>query len=315
MRQYVYDLSILIVSWNTSDLLADCLHSIYAHTPNLSFEVIVVDNASSDGTADMIRSVFPHVVLVENEQNVGFGMASNQGFQLAVGKYVGILNPDTVLLNRAFVILVSHLESMLQVGIIGPKIEGANGTTQQTCARGYITLWSDFLQASGLRSKLKGQNNSASNAHLAMRQVDCISGACFVVRRNAVQSAQLFDPRFFMYGEDVDLCYRVKSNGWKIFYCPEARVLHYGGASSALNPETPLFGARSNNLYIAIHYGSVAGWLDKVMWFSVSAGKFIVSLSALLILPQSRHRKWVYRRNLYMQLMKWALNPAVVARR
>ncbi len=306
------ELSIIVISWNTRELLTSCLNSIYAYTSNLDIEVIVVDNASTDGSPEMVAADYPHVILLRNEQNIGFGRANNQAFALARGKFIGLLNSDAALLNRAFELLVSCLNSMPSVGIIGPVLLKESGEIDRACAREFINLRTEFLSATGLSDWFATRFDIVPNSpyHYDVSQmVDCLSGACLLIRREALVENQIFDPTFFMYGEDVDLCYGIKARDWGIFFFPDARVLHHGKASTNQNSGIPLQALYSHNLFISKAYGWPAAMLHRGMWLIALIARYLGTLLVLLANRRIRNQpEWVYRRHYYPKLIvQWVL--------
>ena len=226
-------LSVIIVSYNTRSLLANCLASVAAE-PRPPDEVIVVDNASADGSAALVRAQFPHVQLIANTENRGFAAACNQGLQAASGNFLCLLNPDTQLFPGALDALASFLESNHEVGVVGPTLLHTDGTYQHAAFR-FPTLpmaLIDFFPLNHrlLNSRLNGRYPFTLYEHpFAM---DHPLGACMLVRREACADVGLLDERFFMYCEEIDWCRRVKQAGWEIMHVPGARVVHHGGQST-----------------------------------------------------------------------------------
>lgn len=228
------DLSIVIVNWNVRELLRRCLASIFAaDLPSL--EVIVVDNASSDGSVEMIRAGFPQVVLIANPKNIGFPAGNNQGFAASRGRFVMTLNPDTEIVGDALARMVAYLEAHREVGALGPQLLDPAGTLQSSRRR-FPTLAtalfeSTWLQGLAPRRVLRRYYVEDVPADAA-QEVDWLTGACILVRREVLQSAGGFDEGFFMYSEELDWCRRIRLAGWTIVYLPEARVIHHVGKSS-----------------------------------------------------------------------------------
>lgn len=221
------DLSIIIVSWNTQDLLRDCLRSVKQHTTQ-TYEIWVVDNNSSDGTVEMLRNEFPEIHVIRNDANLGFARANNQAFAYARGRYVALLNPDTVLLNSAFDIILDYMKACDDCGAAGPKLTNLDGTLQGVCARSAPGLRSEILQAFGSRKRtvLSEENQDVS------RDVEALSGACMVVRRDILKST-ILNEKYFMFVEDLELCCHVRNCARKrIHYVSDAHVMHLGGQST-----------------------------------------------------------------------------------
>jgi GT2 family glycosyltransferase len=226
------DFSIVIVNWNTRAMLTDCLESVFETGTGLEFEVFVVDNASTDGSAAMVRERFPQVRLIANAQNVGFARASNQVIKESVGRYVLLLNPDTKVLPGALRILCDFIESHTKVGAVGPMIVNPDLTLQSSC-NPMPTLWREFWRLMLLdgivpQSIYREEDWDTTAAH----EVEVIQGDCLLLRREALSDVGLFDEAFFMFTEEVDLCFRLLQAGWLLYWVPMARVIHYGGQST-----------------------------------------------------------------------------------
>ena len=226
-------LSVIIVSYNTRELLARCLESI-AGEPRPPDEVIVVDNASADESAAMVRARFPHAQVIANAENRGFAAATNQGLRAATSHFLCLLNPDTELFPGALTALADFLESHPRVGVVGPTLLHADGTYQHAAFR-FPTLpmaLLDFFPLNHrlLNSRLNGRYPFALYEHpFAM---DHPLGACMLVRREACADVGLLDEQFFMYCEEIDWCRRIKQAGWEVMHAPGARVVHHGGQST-----------------------------------------------------------------------------------
>ncbi len=232
-------LSICIVNWNVRELLRRSLASIYA-SPLASapdaVEVIVVDNASSDGSAEMVRSEFPQVVLVENYENVGFTRGNNQALELAHGRHVLFLNPDTEVVGDALGVMVRYLDAHADVGAVGPQLRYPNGSIQPSRRRfptaATLFLESTLLQRWFPRNAVLDRFYMADMPDDVEQEVDWLVGAALMARREALEEVGGFDERFFMYSEELDWCRRAKAAGWKIVYLPEAIIVHHEGRSS-----------------------------------------------------------------------------------
>jgi len=229
-----FQLSICIVTFNTSEWLADCLDSIRENTQLESLEIIVVDNGSDDGVEELLMREYPHVRFISNDSNLGYTRPMNQGLQAARGQYLMQLNPDTKVLPGAFDQLVDYMEANPRVGICGPKVLNGDGSFQKQCRRGEprpIAMISYFLRLSSLfpNSKLFGGYLLEYEDEDATIEVDALSGSCMVIRREVVEEIGYLDEQFFAYQEDTDFCSRARQAGWKVSYFPEAQIIHYGG--------------------------------------------------------------------------------------
>ena len=223
MRAEEIDTSIIIANWNAQDLLDQCLQSVYAAVSDLSCEVIVVDNGSTNGSATMVQDRFPDVRLIRNQENRGFAQANNQGINISTGRYVLLLNSDTIVSPDAVEQMVRFMDAYPDLGALGAELRNSDGSLQPSWAQ-FPTLLSEMI---GRNFRVR-RPFADGRAYL----VDWVGGACLMVRRQSVEQVGLLDERLFMYSEETDWCYRMAQAGWQIGYLPGARVLHFGGASS-----------------------------------------------------------------------------------
>jgi len=230
------DVSIIIVNWNTKGLLQDCLRSIYERAGDVDYEVIVVDNASADGSAEMVKSDFQQVILIENPENRGFATANNQGMAVAKGRYVLLLNSDTVILENSITNTICFADSNPQAGVIGCRVLNPDGTLQPTCYMFpsilNMLLSSIYLYKIFPKSKFFGRERMSWWDRNDVREVDVVTGCFMFVRREAIEQVGMMDEQFFMYSEETDWCYRFKQKGWKVVFTPVAEIIHYSGAST-----------------------------------------------------------------------------------
>lgn len=226
------DLSVVIVNWNTRELLAQCLGSIYRALPRAEFEIFVVDNASSDGSPAMVNEQFPQTHLVVNEQNLGFARANNQAIRVCEGRHVLLLNSDTIVLPGAFDALVDFMDSHPQTGASGARLLNADGSLQYSCspAPSLIGEFKRLFHLPGVRPD--GYYPMHEWNQDQPRQVDVILGACLMLRRQVLNQVGLLDEEYFMYSEEVDLCTRIRAAGWELYWTPQAQVVHLGGQST-----------------------------------------------------------------------------------
>ncbi len=230
------DLSVCIVTWNARDDLRRCLQSLVASKQHISCEVIVIDNASTDDSAKMVADEFPQARLIVNPTNIGFARANNQALREARGKYVLLLNPDTIVHGDALERLVAWMEQNPDVGAAGPRLLNSDGSLQYSC-RAFPTLGAGFFRQTPLgalfpRNRFVRQYLMTDWDHTVEREVDWLSGAALMVRRDVLESVGLLDEDFYMYCEDVDWCYRMHQRGWRVCYVPHAVITHAIGGSS-----------------------------------------------------------------------------------
>ncbi len=228
------DLSIIIINWNTREMLRDVLETVYASEAGRASEVIVVDNASEDGSADMVAADFPQSVLIRNTDNRGFAAANNQGMDIARGRYWLLLNSDTLVHGEVLQASVDYLDNTPEAGAMGCRVLNRDGTVQLTCSR-EPTLTNLVIKTSGLW-KLKwprflGRYHMTDWARDSERAVDVISGCYLLVRREVVAQIGQLDDDFFFFGEETDWCKRMRKGGWKLMFAPVGEITHYGGGS------------------------------------------------------------------------------------
>lgn len=231
------DLSVILVNYNVKSYLSQALESIQKALESIPSEIIVVDNASTDGSVSMLQKRFPSVRLIQNQDNVGFATANNQAIQIASGRILCLINPDTLVREDTFQSALHYLDQHPEAGMVGGKVLNADGTLQLACRRSFPTPWVAFTKVSGLSrlfpgSRLFGRYNLTYLDPDREAEVEAISGSFMIVRKEAIDHAGLLDETFFMYGEDLDWCYRIHQAGWKIVYLPQTQIVHYKGRSA-----------------------------------------------------------------------------------
>ena len=233
------DLSIIIVSYNTKEFLKACIESIYKTTKNIKFEIIVVDNNSSDGTDELISNLkfkISNFHFVQNGANLGFSKANNVGVKEALGKYILFLNSDTLIYEKTLEGMIKFMDENQQVGAATCKLIMPNGQIDDASHRGDPTPWNAFTHFTGL-SKLFGKTKLFGGYNLGYlnlnttHEIQALAGAFMMVRRKAGVDVNWWDEDYFFYGEDLDFCYMLRQKGWKIYYVPEFSILHYKGVS------------------------------------------------------------------------------------
>jgi len=292
------DLSIVIVSWNVSDLLRRCLLSIYNQgagsleqemvEPGPGLEVIVVDNASWDGSVAMVRDEFPDVQLIVNQDNLGFPTAINQGIASSQGRYVLLLNPDTEIVSDALKAMISFADQRHDVGMIGPQLLNPDGTIQSSRRR-FPSLATAFIESTWLQPiildlqtgtlaklataplyRLLERYYVADHSDTVIQDVDWITGAAMMARREAMDDAGLLDEGYFMYCEELDWCRRFHEAGWRVVYLPTAQVVHYVGKSSEQAvPMRHIHFQTSKIRYVSKYHGPVAA--AALRWFLLAS--------------------------------------------
>ncbi len=281
------ELSIIIVSYNTRDLLRDCLRSVLSSRGITDYEVIVVDNCSPDGSAEMVRHEFPQVRLIASAINGGYAYANNLGLREARGRHLLLLNPDTVLPPAALRDMRAFMEEHPDAGVAGPKLVLADGRLDLACRRSFPSLDVAFYRLVGLSRRFphSPRYNRYNLGYLdpdQVAEIDSVVGAFMWIRGEALQQAGLLDERFFAYGEDLDLCYRIKvQHGWKVYYNPAVVVTHYKGQSMRQRSMAmTIHFYRAMWLFHAKHY---AGHTFFLINWAVAAGTLGLCGLALII--------------------------------
>ena len=231
------DLSVIIVNYNVKHFLEQCLHSVQKAVRNIEAEIFVVDNNSVDGSAELLRDKFPNIILVENKENVGFSKANNQAIKRSSGKYILLLNPDTVVEEDTFEKVIGFMDQHPDAGGLGVKMIDGKGIFLPESKRGLPTPWVAFYKIFGL-SRLFPSSKVFGRYHLSflnedeIHEIDVLAGAFMLLRRETIEKVGVLDETFFMYGEDIDLSYRIQLAGYKNYYYPETTIIHYKGEST-----------------------------------------------------------------------------------
>jgi len=279
------DLGIIVVNWNTRDLLRECLKSLETSDTVVSRKVIVVDNASGDGSAAMVRAEFPTVAMIDNPINGGFSQANNLGLRaLGFGAdgnvapnaphFALLLNPDTVVPPSGLRDMIERMQRDPRIGVAGPRLILPDGKLDLACRRSFPTPEVMLWRVTGLsklfpRSKLFGRYNMTYLDEHVETEVDCVVGAFMMVRREAIADAGILDETFWMYGEDIDWAYRIKQHRWKVLYYPQGSVLHVKRAASRQNPRAQREFQRASLIFYRKHYAATT---PKLLHWAVMAG-------------------------------------------
>ncbi len=292
------DLGIVIVSYNTCALLRACLRSVFASQGGFCFAVCVVDNGSSDGSAEMVATEFPEARLIANERNLGYPAANNQGLRAfgftgspprpsapAAPRFVLLLNSDTEVPPDGLANMLSFMDECEEAGAAGPKLVRPDGSLDLACRRSFPTPEVSFYRMVGLSrifpsSRRFGRYNLTYRDPDEVTELDSVVGAFMLVRREAIREAGLMDESFFLYGEDLDWAYRIKQAGWKIFYNPAVTVHHVKRASAQQNPRARLEFYRAMRIFYHKHFAEQTPWYVH--------GLIVGTLSARLGLEQLR---------------------------
>jgi hypothetical protein len=309
------DLSIIIVNWRSVDFLRKCLTSIRAHGHGLTLETIVVDNASFDGSAEMVAREFPETCFIQSDKNIGFGKANNLGFSRSNGRNLLFLNPDTEILGTALPVMVSTLESVPGAGAVGCKLLNDDGSIQMSCIQAFpsilnFVLDADYLRAAfprfsvwGTRPLLDGSTGPAP--------VEVISGACLMIRRDVFEKLGGFSTEYFMYAEDTDLCYRVRRAGWTAYYTGQAEVIHHGGKSSSSAEQSQFASVvmlESILRFMRLFHGRAYAWAFQATAALVAAFRLLMlGVARLATVGQEKSRAVSAAWAKWAKIFRWAL--------
>jgi len=308
------DLSIIIVNWNSKDFLEGCLKSIRDHVPAEEAQVIVVDNASSDGSADMVRQRFPEYKMIDSGGNIGFGKANNLALRLCDTPHVLFLNPDTVVLPGAISKMIAFMNQNADVGAVGCRMVFEDGEPLplpfQWLRTPVTELFVLFFGSFGFLTRLKGifPYQDPDKSGYVMK----LYGGCLMVRKDVLDRVGYFDERFFMYCEDVELCQRIYRGGWKIYYMSDAEIIHHcGGSSRATEGEfSTLMKCESISLMIGKYYGKAGAIFYRGSVLIASSAKIaIVLMARLLMIPifwkKIDMEKYSFKK--YLNMLDWSL--------
>ena len=230
------ELSIIIVNWNSKDYLRKCLQSIYLGKVEISFEIVVVDGGSYDGCGEMLEIEFPSVLFIQSEKNIGFAKANNLGYERSRGDCLLFLNPDTEVTASSIQTLHRALCALSDAGLVGAKLLNTDGSIQTSCVQRFPTVFNQLFDSNLLRKAFPG--STFWGTHVLSSQarepvaVEVLSGACLMIRRSTFESIGRFSKDYFMYAEDLDLCYKSAQAGLKNYYVPTAIITHHGGGSA-----------------------------------------------------------------------------------
>ncbi len=296
-------ISIIIVSWNTASFLENCLTSILANPPSSPFEVWVVDNASTDNSPRMVREKFPQVHLIENRENVGFARANNQAIQQCTGNYVLLLNPDTLVASGALQAMIDFLDQHPEAGAAGAKNLTPDGSLQisshprPTLSR---ELWRllhlDAISPYALYPSAMWETNQPQD-------VDVLGGACLLLKKEVLEQVGFLDEDYFMYSEEIDLCYRIQRAGWHLYWIPQAEVVHFGGQSTQQVPTEMFLNLYHSNIkYFRKHYGWSAAQIHKLI-LAIAALSRLLLTPFVMVVHSSRRQKHLTLADRYWRLI------------
>jgi GT2 family glycosyltransferase len=300
------DLSIIIVSWNTKKYLLDCTGLIFRKGTSDRWEVIIVDNGSQDGSGREVKKTFPDVHLIQNDRNLGFAKAVNQGLQKASGRYVLLLNPDTQVKNGSIERLVLFMEDRSDAGVTGAQLLNADGSKQNSIAN-FPSLATELLNKSLLRwlcpKKFLGKERDYSEPV----EVDSVIGACMMVRREAVDQIGLMDENYFLFLEETDWCYRMKRAGWKVFHVPQAEVYHFQGKSAEKEKERAKVEYFRSRYYFFKKNRGPFQWFVLLIGLLMRLGFELLGMVLACLATLFMIKRWRKKLSLYAYLFWWHL--------
>jgi len=279
-------LSIVIPTYNAHEWIAQCLESIRAHRPSADYEILVVDDRSTDDSLAIVRGQFPDVRVSANEKNVGFGRTVNVGLKASSGEYILVLNNDTWMHEGALDALTGYLDAHPDTGIAGPKVLSGDGSLQQQCRRRIPTPIAALLYFTGVAKLFPKNPNVAgylmtSADENTTTEVDSVSGACLMMRRSVLEKIHGFDEDYFLYGEDMDFCWRTKLAGWKVVYVPRAVITHFGGqgGTGKMRVNATIEWHRAMWIFYRKHRAPTAGLVERALVYTGIAAKTAIAVA------------------------------------
>ena len=300
------DLSILIVNWNTKGFLLRCLRSIFETREEDSWEVIVVDNGSRDGSGEEAKRRFPVIRLIENEKNLGFAKAMNQGLQQSSGRYALLLNPDTQVKEGAIERLLSFMAAHPEVGISGGHLLNRDGSKQNSIAN-FPSLATELLNKSLLRWMFPKRFPGKGRNYSEPIEVDSVIGACMIVRRETMEQVGPLDEDYFLFLEETDWCYRMKKAGWKVYHLPQAEIYHDQGKSAEREKKkAKVEYYRSRYLFFRKNRGKLQCLL-LAMGIVLKLGVQLLTIGIGCLVTLFTIKGWRKRLSVYAYLMAWHL--------
>jgi GT2 family glycosyltransferase len=307
------DVSIIIVNWNTREYLADCLQSLSPASSSVACEIIVVDNASADGSVEMCASRFPHVKVIENTENIGFGRANNHGVAMSSAAFCWLLNSDTIINSGCIEATHAAMTADPSIAVVGCRLLNKDGSVQLSCMR-FPTLWRLVLQESLLYRLFPSSQRLFVEPPFVSERIHCdwVFGAAMLVRKSAFEAIGGFDPRIWMYGEEMELCYRLKRAGGIILFEPGGSVMHYGEGSWRGDAARPILLRQRGLVHFYRQHHSAL--LANLAWIVLTLGTILRSLGWLgwtltRILDPAARRAGFNRTRTYLSVLGGLLNP------
>lgn len=309
------DLSIIIVNWNSKDYLKESISSIIATTYDMAFEIIVIDGASFDGCGEMLRRLYPQVLFIQSERNLGFAKANNEAYKVSCGRNLLFLNPDTEMTIGTISEMLRCLDTVPEAGIAGARLLNSDRSIQTSCIQAFPSILNQFIDSEALRQRFPlwriwGMAPLYKNL-VSHSKVDAVSGACLMIKRAVFESVGMFSTDFFMYSEDIDLCFKARKAGFKTFYVPSATVVHYGGSSSSKSDESSFSSVmllESQWRFFRKNYSAAYAWIYRVAMFYLSIAR-VGMIFGIWLLQKMLQKKFSFQGALqkWTSRLRWAL--------
>jgi GT2 family glycosyltransferase len=300
------DLSIIVINWNTKEDLLHCLESIFKMGTGIQREVIVVDNGSRDGSGVEVKKAFPVVHLIQNDRNIGFAKATNQGFKNSSGRYVLLLNPDTQVKEGAIERFISFMDTHSDAGLSGAQLLNENGSKQNSIAN-FPSIATELLNKSLLRWLFPKRFPGKGREYSGPIEVDSVIGACMMVRREALDQVGLLDEGYFLFLEETDWCYRMKKAGWKIYHVPQAEVYHFQGRSAeTVKKRAKVEFYRSRYHFFKKNRGHFQ-WIILLMGLMIRLGFQLLAMGVVSLMTLFTIKSWRKKLSIYAYLFGWHL--------
>lgn len=293
---FMPDISVILVSYNTIEMTKTALSHLFASSHDFKMEVIVIDNNSKDSSAEVLRHEYPQIKLIENNKNVGFGRANNQALPFTKGRYVLLLNTDAFVEPETIAKTIQYMDANRECGILGVKLLGRDGKLQPSC-RFFPTPWNIFLDRTGLNRFFKKARmvDDMSWDHATVRNCDWVPGCYYLIRKVVIDQVGLFDPRYFLYSEELDHCFAAKKAGWQVTYYPYTSVVHIGGESAKFDGEITSSGRQLSSLQIEselLYFRKNHGLISVAI--NLFLGTLADGIQILKDIVKLRHPRWYF---------------------
>jgi len=296
------DISIIIVNWNTKNLLISCIDSIYNNISNLHFEIIVVDNGSQDGSITAVKEKYPNIILIANNKNLGFAVANNMAFKLMKGKYALLLNTDCILTKGAIEELFNFMEKHPEAGICCGQLLNMDGSKQNSFSS-FPSIFFYLINESLLKFIWPSKFPSKYKSYSFPIKVDSCIGACMLIRKKALKDVGYFDEDYFFFFEETDMAYRMKKKGWEIYFIPSAYIYHAQGKSVGAKPYSRMMFYKSRYIFFKKHYPNIYRFFYVLIFLRVIINTIINFMGIFLTIGLNKSIKNKFLT--YLNLIIW----------